>query len=395
MSIASIHFPLPIRRRVSVAPRDFARRDHAIALFEAGAFEQSIVETLGYLLPEAVISDLRAKPLCFVQGSARVRLHIQGDRLLLRTVLAGLRADSHATAALRFFLSRLSSTGQLFEPRLAGNEITLEFEDALALLHPHKLIEILQRLPMEADSNDAWMSEQFAVDTPDREPVQPLDPAELANALAIWRAHWGAVDELMAECRRRRSLRFLDALGTYATDQVRYVLPLYGVVRARLNDSADVFTDKDGHPNRRETALVKCIKDMRQVNEAELSASLGHARYAINPLREGTASLLTSILGGGGTMQTIGEMRATGRALDASIELIADYHYLLAHQSWAPEIESALREALERVSDKPWREVADGLWADANQIAKVHGSHGEQDRDDADTAPHEYSRDEN
>jgi len=382
MAIATLQFPTPIRRRAKVAPRDFARRDRAIELFDALDFEESIRETLGYLLPDLEIPNLRHEGMCFVQGSARVRIRIDQDRVLLSTELAALRADAPATAALRYFLSRLSSTGQMFQPRLRDASITLEFADSWRLLHPLKLIEMLQRLPSEADSNDAWMIEEFAIDTPDREPIAELDDDELNVAATIWRDHWVAVDELMVECRRRRSLRFLDALSTYTADQVRYTLPLYGVVRARLNDSADTFTDKDGNPTRRESTLVKCIKEMRKIGPAELKSSLGHARYAINPLREGSPSLLTSILGGGSTMQTIGELRASGRALEASIELIADYYYLLAHHSWAPEIETALRVALDQVSGKPWRDIADGLWSQANVIARVHGSHGEQDRDE-------------
>jgi len=382
MPIASLSFPLPIRRRPSVAPRNFIRRDRAIELFESLRFDESVCETLAYPLPELRIPDLRTQAFSFVQGSARVHLSIAGERLVVRAVLAALPSATSATAALRYFLSRLSSTGQVFQPRLNERTIALEFADDLRLLHPHKLIEILQRLPMEADSNDGWMVGQFGVETPDREPLTALDDDESRRAIEIWQLHWASVDELMVECRRRRSLRFLDALATYAVDQTRYLLPLNGAVRAKLNEAADVFADKDGYPNRRETTLVKCIREMRAIEGAELALSLGHASYAINPLREGTPSLLTSILGGGSTMQTIGELRASGRALEAAIELIADYHYLLAHQTWSPEIEAALRAALDGVSNRPWRDVADGLWNHANLTAKIYGSHGETDRDE-------------
>jgi hypothetical protein len=128
--------------------------------------------------------------------------------------------------------------------------------------------------------------------------------------------------------------------------------------------------------------LAKSIKEMRQVDAAELRACLGHATYAINPLQEGTPSLLTSMLGGGHRMQTTGELRAVGRSLEAALELIADYLYLLAHHSWPIEVEQALRAGLDLASGKPWREAADNLWNHANQTARVFGSHGERDRDD-------------
>lgn len=382
MAIHSVDLPQPIRHRPLVAPRDYARRDRAIELFEAQQYVDAVHETLAYLLPGVTIPDLTCEPLCFVQGSARVRAHIEGDHLVLTTVLAALAPEAQATAALRFFLSRISATGQVFQPRLRDDTITLEFRDPLPLLHPAKLNEVLQRLPMEADSNDAWMTREFGVTTPDREPIAPLDEDEFARALSIWNRHWAAADELMVESRRRRSVRFLDALGAFAANQLRYTLPLFGSLRARLNEAADEYTDKDETPNKRDSVLAKSIKEMRQVDAAELRACLGHATYAINPLQEGTPSLLTSMLGGGHRMQTTGELRAVGRSLEAALELIADYLYLLAHHSWPIEVEQALRAGLDLASGKPWREAADNLWNHANQTARVFGSHGERDRDD-------------
>lgn len=381
MAISTLDLPQPIRHRPQVAPRDFAKRDRAIELFDAGHYAESVRETLSYLLPGVLIPDLISEPLCFEQGSARVRAEIDGDSFALSTVLAALTPDAQATAALRFFLSRISATGQVFQPRLRGEVVTLEFRDPLILLHPVKLGEVLQRLPMEADSNDAWMVREFGVATPDRADIAPLSEDEFARALTIWNGHWAAVDELMNESRRRRSVRFLDALGSFAANQVRYALPLYGSLRARINEASDTYTDKDENPNKRDSVLAKAIKEMRQVSAEELRACLGHALYAINPLQEGTPSLLTSMLGGQ-RMQTTGELRAVGRSLEAALELIADYLYLLAYHSWPAEIELALRQGLDLASGKPWREAADGLWNHANAIARTHGSHGERDRED-------------
>jgi hypothetical protein len=311
-----------------------------------------------------------------------VRVRLEGEELALTTALMSLTPEAQSTAALRYVLTRLSATGQVFQPRLRDDTITLEFRERLSLLHPSKLAEAVQRMAVESENNDGWLQQRFGVGAPDREPIAALDDAEFARALDIWNSHWAAVDELMLESRRRRSVRFLDALGSYAANQVRYTLPLFGSVRASLNESADAYTDKDENPNKRDSALAKCIKEMRQVPVDELRQCLGHAGHAINPLHEGTPSLLTSMLGAGHRMQTTGELRSAGRSLEAALELIADYLYLLADHSWPSEVEAALRAGLDLVSGKPWREAADVLWNHANQTARVFGSHGERDRDD-------------
>ncbi|GMU44729.1 MAG: hypothetical protein IT479_06910 [Xanthomonadales bacterium] len=383
MAIASLQFPPPIRRRLTVAPRDYERRDRAVELFEAGELLAAVHETLGYLLPALSPHDLAQGPLCFVQGTARVRLRLEDGRLVVSSALMAMREGAQATAVLRYALTRLSATGQLFQPRLQEGVLSLEFGDRLSLLHPLKLIEVLQRLPTESDNHDGWLQQRFGVDAADREPLAALEEAELALALEIWRAHWEAVDRLLLESRRRRSVRFLDSLGSWAANQVRYALPLHGSVRATLNEAADEFTDKDENPNRRDTALSRCCREMRQVGEEELRRCLGHASYAINPLHEGTPSLLSSVLGGQ-RLQTSGELRAAGRYLESALELVADYLYLLADHSWPETIDHKLQAALAEVSGRPWREVAATLWSHANQIARQFGSSAGGDEEDND-----------
>jgi hypothetical protein len=384
MSISYLEFPAPIRRRVEVAPRDFARRDHAISLFDAGDYVASVMATLAYLLPATTVPALDQEPMCLVQGSARIHVAIVADELVVSAALVQLREQTHTVAALRFFLTRLSATGQLYQPRLRAQTITLEFRERLRLLHPLKLIEVMQRLPSEADNHDSWLVKQFAVASEDRAPVTPLSEDEFAGALAIWQTHWTAVDELMTESRRRRQVSVLDSLGSLAANHLVYTLPLMGPVRARLNECADEFTNRDENATKRDNDLAKCIKEMRQISADELRACLGHAHYALNPLNEGTPSLLTSILGGGNRMQKTGEHRAAGRSLEATLELVADYLYLLAHHSWPNAIDAALRAALLAASGKPWREAADLLWNQANSTAKSFGSHGENDQDEDD-----------
>jgi hypothetical protein len=384
MSISQLYFPVPIRRRVHVAPRDFARREQAIALFESGDFYGAIADTLAYLLPSTQLRDLREAPLLITQGSARVHVRIEGEQLSVRANLAAPTETSQTVAALRFFLTRLSATGQLFQPRLDELAVYLEFREQIHLLHPQKLIEVMHRLPMEADSHDAWLVEQFGLAMVDRQTPAELDEAEFTQAWRIWSEHWVAVEALMTESRRRRQISVLDSLGSFTINQLVHTLPIFGPVRATLNEYADQFTSRDETAGKRDAELAKCVKQMRQLSPQALRACLGHGDYAINPLHEGTPALLSSVLGGGSRMQKTGEHRAAGRGLEATLELIADFLYLLAHHTWPDPIYAGLRGALDSASEKPWREAADVLWNQANSIAKTFGNHSESSDDEAD-----------
>lgn len=382
MPLASLHCPPPLRHRLPLTPRDHARRDLAIELFDSQQYGQAVRETLRYLLADAASADFAGDDFHFVQGSARVHLRLDGDGLRITSTLATFTPQTQATAALRYFLTRLSATGQLFQPRLREGTVTLEFGDRLAMLHPLKLIEVLNKLPLEADRNDAWLASQFGVDTPDRETLAALDEPEFARARDIWHAHWSAVDELLGHSRRRRSLRFLGAIGALAANWPRYALPLTGALRARLYEAAEDFTDGDADPNKRESALAKCARDMRAVSDTDLRAGLGHARYAMQPLHEGSPSLLSSMLGGSERMQGLDELQSQGHALEAAAELISVYVYLLAHYAWPAEVDTALRAGLELASDKPWREAFALLSDHAHATARAYGSHGEHEDDE-------------
>ena len=381
MSITSVHLAKPVRHRQPLIPRDHARRDRALELFESGEHGAAAREALGYLLPEHQVPDITTTPFCFTQGTARVRVRVEAGDLELSSVIAAVRPDSNLAAALRYCLTQLSSTGQMFQPRLRDGTITLEYREALSRVHPQKLIEVLQKLPPEASNHDTWLVEQFAVDLPDREPTTPLDDAELARAEHIWKSHWATVEELVTESRRRRSVPLLNLLGSFAYNHIMYALPIHGSLRMRLKEAAEEFNDRDESANKRDAALGKCVKAMRQVGAEELRANLGHATLAINPLAEGTPAVLASVLGNPQRIEATGKLRAAGRPLEAALEWIAIYVYLFAEYVWPPSIEAVLRNGLDAASDVPWGEAADALARHARETVKEFAGAKDGERD--------------
>ena len=388
MPIHALNFPVPIRRTTRPAPRDHARRDRAIELFDAGDAESGIQESLAYLLPDRSIADLRTAPLRFAQGAASIDVARDGSELVITATIASINDSAATTAALRFFLSRLSSTGQLFQPRLQGDEVTLCYRDLIAQMHPTKLIEVVQRLAQEASRHDRWLSERFGIAVPDNGLLTPLSADELPRAIDAWRMHWAEIDELVMESRRRRSLRVLDTLGSLAINRTRYLLPVHGDVRARLIEFADTFTDRDEDGEARDAALAKCVKQMLRVSDDELQAAFAHADYAINPLRDGSDSVGASLVAHPQRTQHVADLRNAGQLLEATLELGASYVYALAQYSWPEPLEKRLREALDQASGKPWREASQLLWNHAQQLGRdwggsANGASAEQSEDNS------------
>lgn len=390
MSIHTLSFPPSLRRSRVPQPRDYARRDRAIALFDEGRPLEAVHETLLHLLPELDAPDLASAPIEFDQGSARVRIALVEGQVEVRAELAALTEDSNSVAALRYMLSRVAASGQLYQPRLRGQVLSLEYADPLALAHPQKLLEVLQRLPSEADQNDGWLAERFGLELAGRALREPLSEAEAEQAQGVWKQHWENAAELLSELRRRRSVRLLNAIGSYLVDAVRVGLPLHGGLRAELQEYAERFGDSDLNPNERDAELAKCIRDMRAVEPSRLLACLGHGRYALDPVSQGTPSLLGRILGDSQRRQAIGEMLAGGRALEAALDLVADYHYLLAQFCWAAAIEAELQQGLAQASGRGWSEICETLLAHSSALCQSYASSAVADADEADAGEHAY-----
>jgi len=390
MPIHTLSFPPGLRRSRVPQPRDYARRDRAIALYDEGRPLEAVHETLQHLLPDLVAPDLATAPIEFEQGSAQVRVALVEQQVEIRAELASIVDNSNAVAALRHVLSRVAASGQLYQPRLRGEVLSLEYADPLSLAHPQKLLEVLQRLPGEADQNDGWLAERFGLQLSGRSQRQALCGIEAEQAQAWWTQHWQDAAELLSELRRRRSVRLLNAIGSYLVDAVRASLPLHGGLRAELQEYAERIGDSDLNPNERDAELAKCIRDMRAVDPARLLACLGHGQYAIDPVAQGTPSLLGRILGDSQRRQTIGEMLAGGRALEAALDLVADYHYLLAQFCWASAIESELRLGLAQASGRGWSEMCEALLAHSSALCQSYASTAAAELDETSDGAHAY-----
>lgn len=382
MPISSLTCPPPVRRPQAGARPDYALLHTAIDLHESGQALESLAMTFAHLFPEHVVPDLSREPFVFVQGSSRVTALLEGDILRVRVPLVRLAPESITTAALRFVLSTISAPGQLYQPVLDGDELSLEYSDRLSRLHPYKIREVLRRMPVEADNHDDWMVMEFQCVPSERESIEELSDEEFARAWALWCSHWSEVEELVKESQRKRSGFFLNEITAYAIHHLGYALPLTGYWWARLTNAANVFNDSNQDAHQRENSLSKCVHEMKDVTAESLRASLGHARFAVSPLAEGTEKILSSNIGPEQYVDTILQLFNAGRYMESAVGLIGTYAYLLARFSWPADVETILLEGLAAVDGKPWREATSFLLKHATQViavASVDAAEGELD----------------
>jgi hypothetical protein len=383
MSITSLTYVPPIRRGARPNRPDYEQLEAAIAMNDEGRHVEAIHKAFSHLF-HTDIPDLAKQPFSFIQGSSKVTAKLEGDDLVIKVPLVRLPEGGRAIAALRYVLTKLAANGQLHQPRLHGEDIYLEFRDRVSRMHPVKVVEVLRRMPLQADNNDDWLIGQFGATPLERADLGKLDAAELASADAIWDAHWHDVEELSKESQRKRSVWFLNEVTAYAVHRINFVLPLTGFVGSKLGEAAAVFNDGNGDPLKRETAMTKAVKDMRAVTRDELHGSLGHATYAISPLAEGTAKVLSGYFAGGNYIETIDRYRKSDKQIDAAVALICTYNFLLARYTWPLEVEQALEDGLTKSSAKPWREAAEIMWHHAKELVGEFGEDDEDGDDDDD-----------
>lgn len=389
MTLTSFVSLPPVRRRSAKLQPDFELLDEAIDLFESGQQEASIALTLAHLLGKAP-ADLRSEPCSLIQGSSRVTLSIEGDKLLVTVPLVRLTEGGKSTAALRYLLTRVSGSGQLHQPRVSGDEVRLEYTDRITRLHPIKLLEVLRLMPVEADRHDDWMADQFGVLPLEREPIEPLTDDEFRHAQAIWHQHWTEVDELLKESQRKRSMFFLNETTAYAYYQLRSRLPLAGAVLSRLAESASTYNDADEDPGKREAALAKCAKEMKALPPEVLRQNLGHAHYSISPFADGKIQVLEHYFEDSEYLKIVERARSSGQHMVAALAMFTSYSYLLGRLAFDEHIEAALWAGLEQASDKPFREAATILLNNGRAIVDHLHTEAEQAHaasDEGESAP--------
>ncbi len=361
MAISSLTCPPPVRRSDRASRPDFEVLEAAIELYREGNAAESLRRTFAHLFPDRDVPDLQREAFTFGQGSSRVTVSIEDGSLWVRVPLVRLTDSSLTTAALRFVLSRISATGQLYQPCLRGDDVVLEFSDRITRLHPHKVREVLREMPVDADANDDWMVTEFQCEPLGREPIDELTEEEQQRTEEIWRTHWSEVDELVKESQRRRSMFFLNEVTAYAVHHLQHAIPLTGYWWSRISAAADTFNDGNYDPTTREAALSKCTKEMKAVGAESLRDSLGHARYAISPHADGTPKVLSTNVGSGDYLDMIIRLHNGGRYMEAALGLIGTYNYLLARFSWPPEIEALLLQGLAMADGTPWRDATSAL----------------------------------
>lgn len=382
MSLSSLTYTPPIRRDAVGRALDYEVLEQAAEQFAGGDPLGAARQVMRHLFPDDA-PDL-AQPYTFTQGSSRVTVRVEDGVCFVSVPMVRIPATGGSVAALRYVLQSVNGSGQLFQGRLRGDDVVLEFADKLIGLHPHKLIEVLRRMPVEADRHDDWMERQFGATPLDRAPIEPLEGAELERAAQIWALHWDEVDALLKEALRKRSVWFLNEVTGFALHRIRFALPLCGSVLPRLLEAAGTFNDGDADARKREAVLGKLIKEMKTLSPDELAKSLGHLEHTLTPHTEGTPERMGSLLGPGHYRETIQRLRSTGYSLDAGLAMIGTYYYLLATHAWPAEVATELKAGLLASSGKPWREAAQLLLDHAEALMDSFGDDEEEDDEDDD-----------
>ncbi|MCB9564437.1 MAG: hypothetical protein H6709_17405 [Kofleriaceae bacterium] len=361
-SQGSVTYAPPIRRLPPPTQLDYDLLEAADDLAGDGRAVEAIGQVLAHLFPSAEIGDLTTTPFTFVQGSSLVTVRIEDGELAIAVPLATLSADGNPVAALRYVLTRVSAPGQIYQPRLRGDALSLEFRDKLTRMHPAKVLDVLRRMPPEADRVDDWLVGEFGAVPLGHAEIERLTDDEAARAYELWTRHWGEVEGLLAEAQRKRSVWFLNEVTAFANFRIRFALPLCGHLGSRLAESSAVWNDGQVDSSKREAALARCLRDMKAVTADELRANLGHASYALSPLSEGRAAIISDYFAQGGYIEQIDRFRKSGHSFEAGLALVSTYTYLLARFAWPPVVATAFMEGLAEASGKPWREAATLLW---------------------------------
>lgn len=138
MAITSLTYEAPVVRSSTREGLDYELLEAAVELADQGRPLESLLKVFEHLLPGEGARPRDEHVLVhagLVEGDAGV----ENDDVVVAVPLVKLPADGRHITALRYVLGPISATGQLYQPRLSGDDIRLEFRDRLSRLHPAKM----------------------------------------------------------------------------------------------------------------------------------------------------------------------------------------------------------------------------------------------------------------
>jgi hypothetical protein len=381
MEIAHLQYAASMRKHTRLPPLDYEVLDAANAHCAEGRYAESLATVLAHLFPTHKIPDLQVTPFTFTHGVARVHVSRDGEDISIRVPLVALPSTPSGVAAMRHVLTKMSGSGQTHQPRVHSDGLHLEYRDKLAFMHPAKMREALFQMPTRGDASINLLVGEFGATPIETDVVVPMTADEQAHAHAIWQVHWTEIEQLLAICRRQKSLFLLNEITAIARYRLIVTLPLMGLLNTRLLDAAYVFNDTDNEPDRREVALAKCARQMLAATPVELAGSLGHAQYAVTVMREGAPQTISEYLGPCNYTRMIDERRKGGHAMEAAVALVSTYYYLLSQYTWQPDVEAVILGGLAMSHARPWRETANALFEYNKKFVKEHGADSETNAD--------------
>src|SRR5262245_42890064 len=124
MGLTSLVYTPPLRRDAVGRTLDYAVLEEAVEQYAAGDAMAAPRSVFRHLFPDEA-PGLSA-PFSFTQGSSRVTVRID-DGVCFVTVPMVKIAAQGGVAALRYVLQSINTSGQLFQGRVRGDDLALEF----------------------------------------------------------------------------------------------------------------------------------------------------------------------------------------------------------------------------------------------------------------------------
>jgi hypothetical protein len=243
-------------------------------------------------------------------------------------------------AALRALI--INTSGQLFQGRLRGDDVSLEYADKLR--SPSASWSVLPHAVWPT-ATTGWSASSRPRHR--RAPSRPRAPPSWAGRPRSGPCT-GTRSTTLKEALRKRSVWFLNEVTSFAAPSaaLRWPAACYRVM-GPAPSTTPTSTSGAG-------PLASSSRD--EGGHARRLGKTGH-RVRLSP-HEGTPERLAGLIGPGHYLETIEKYRTNGYSIEAALALIGTYHYLLATHAWPAPVAEALKAGLLASSGKSWREAA-------------------------------------
>jgi len=341
--------------------------DAVLRIFDAGKFQDTIVEVLKYVDPEVPGKCGNAEQTEFVipHGSNKIYLSIKDGKYSIKCPF--LRVPEKSKVAILRQIAELNfNTLILTQLELNDkNELWFRYEAPIELSEPYKVYYIFDEICLNADYYDDLYIEKFGAERIEEVVAKKMSPEALARSWELYNTYLKEIRDYITYFESKRSFSFCWDAMAEGFMKIDHVLSPQGYLRVEIEKAVNQMYANKSLPDVLNDGKAS-LEKLEKFEKMKFEDSIYEPEVFISPRTRADITAVQNRLRKNydSAKNEMGGSDYTG----ATLSLVSGILELLYRCNVPADILNVLQTGMEKASGQEWKLASEALWPAVNQI---------------------------